>query len=220
MIKFLLQQTNPQLLIITPLKKGDKVSTETYKSVGITNVASDWIIYEDNQNPYKNFDDALRLYLLTHNIPKYIIKMDNDIVVQETMLEQMVETLEGSQEMVAYTYCDFSFTGAVNMEFKANKFDINQLLQSNYISSISMMKSSHLKDIGGVVTDDKYFRLLDWALWLKFLLNGKVGEPTPNTSFVAYASSKSVSAGTPEDYKKKAQLVMEDFVVPIRIKYL
>ena len=220
MLNYIIDDDNPQLLIITPLRKSDTVSDETFNSVTQTNVACSWITYQDNQNPYKNFDTALKLYFDTTFLPKYIIKMDNDIIVQPTMLEQMVETLEVSQEMVAYTYCDFSFTGAINMKFPAKPFDVNQLLHSNYISSISMMKSNHLQSIGGVVTDDKYFRLLDWALWLKFLLDGKIGEPTRDTSFVAYASPKSVSAGSSDDYQKKAQHVIEDFVVPIRIKYL
>jgi len=33
--------------------------------------------------------------------------------------------------------------------------------------------------------------------------------------FIAFASDNSVSAGSPEDYKKKASLVIEDFVMPI-----
>jgi len=212
----IINNKNPELLIITPLRINDNILQETYDSVSKTNISIHWIKYCDNKNPYKNFDTALTLYEKNYSLPKYIIKMDNDIIVQPNMLEQMVKTLNNSLDQIAYTYCDFSFTGSINISFNAKEFDINHLLQSNYISSISMMKSEHLKKIGGVVTDDKYFRLLDWALWLKFLYHGKIGKPTLNTSFIAYASPNSVSAGSSKDYQKKLRYIINDFVIPIK----
>ena len=216
MINYIVKDRNPQLLVISPLKKGDVISHDTLTSVHRNNISMHWISFEGDGNPYQNFRTALQLYSFTNDIPEYMIKMDNDIVCDDEMLDKMYSTLHHSQEEVAYTYCAFRFTGSINMTFVADPFNIERLLQSNYISSISMMKSRHLEQIGGVVTDDKYFRLLDWALWLKFLYKGKIGIPCKTTSFTAFASGESVSARGPEDYKEKALRVMEDFVVPIR----
>jgi hypothetical protein len=72
-----------------------------------------------------------------------------------------------------------------------------------------------LENIGGLVTSDDYFRLLDWALWLKFLRNGFIGHPISGCSFVAEASKGKVSSGSQEDYILKHRLVTNDFVIPI-----
>jgi hypothetical protein len=61
------------------------------------------------------------------------------------------------------------------------------------------------------VTDDRGFRLLDWALWLKFLKRGYVGVPTTKTSFVAISSASSVSSRGHQDYNEKRKWVLENF---------
>jgi len=220
MLYIIEKSKRPDILLITPLAKGDTISDKTTKSIKKNDIEMDWICLSDNQNPYKNFDTALKIYEKKYNLPDYIIKIDNDIEVEENMLSSMMQTLENSLNNVAYTYCSFSFTGSINLSIPAVPFNPEKLGICNYISSISMMKSSHLKDIGGVVTDDKYFRLLDWALWLKFLNYGYMGAPNYFTSFVAYASENSISNRGFEDYKIKAQRVIEDFFVPYRIKNL
>ena len=210
----------PDVLLITPLAKGDTISDKTTESIKNNNTKIDWICLSDNQNPYKNFDTALKIYEKRYNLPDYIIKIDNDIEAEKNMLPSMIGTLKKSSNNISYTYCSFCFTGHVNLKINAIPFDSEKLIINNYISSMSMMKTSHLKEIGGVVKDDKYFRLLDWALWLKFLNFGYFGEPTYNTSFKAYASENSVSNRGFKDYQIKAQRVIEDFVAPYRLKTL
>ena len=78
-----------------------------------------------------------------------------------------------------------------------------------------MIKYDFLEFVGGPVMDEKYKRLLDWALWLKFFQYGYYGIPCPDAFFTAYAGPDSISAGTAQDYKLKAQRVWEDFGRPI-----
>jgi len=218
MINFIIKNNNPKILVISPLKEGDIISSKTYSSVIQNTISIHWISFEGSGNPYKNFDIALKEYQKQYPTPDYIIKMDNDIICKNNMLDNMQKVLKSSHEHIAYTYCAFKFVGNINVSFKAESFNIDKLLQQNYISSISMMKSKCLEQIGGVVTDDKYFRLLDWALWLKFLYQGKIGVPCKTTSFVAYASKNSISARSNEDYIKKASHIINDFVMPIKNK--
>ena len=215
MIDFIKHSSDVELLVITPLRKKDKIDQRTIDTISSNDINFDWISFSGDNNPYKNIDIALKLYKKTHNLPKYIIKVDNDIIAKPNMLDNMKVTLDKSSSDVGYTYCSFRFTGAIRIHFGAKPFSKNDLFKCNYISSISMMKSDVLEEINGVVTDDKYFRLLDWALWLKFLRFGYIGEPTLNTSFVAYASGNSVSAGSHSDYVKKSLNVYNDFIKPI-----
>jgi hypothetical protein len=209
----------PDVLIITPLFKNDIISDKTLNIIQDNNIKIDWFSFTGIENPYKNFNNALQLYKKNFNLPNYIIKIDNDIIAKLNMLYDMKKTLDNSNSNVAYTYCSFNFTGYINLKIKAIPFNPHKLGKSNYISSISMMKSDCLEKIGGVVTDDKYFRLLDWALWLKFLNNGYIGSVT-DTSFTAYASENSISNRGFKDYKEKALRVIEDFYVPYRLNNL
>lgn len=203
----------PELLVITPLRNGDVVHEETINSIMSNSLTFDWISLEGDGNPYKNTEIALKIYERMMIVPPLIIKMDNDIVAMPGMLDKMKEVINASSWDVGYVYCEFRFTGAINAYFPVRPFDSDALKRCNYISSMSMMKTTALNDIDGFVTDDKYFRLLDWALWLKFLNHGYIGQPVSGTSFIAKASKNSVSAGTSEDYRKKASLVIKDFVM-------
>jgi len=112
-----------------------------------------------------------------------------------------------------YAYCDFEFQGSINGKFPAIPFNEDKLKRSNYISSCSLMKSKRFLEVGMWVTDDKGFRLLDWALWLKFLNRGYIGKPThKQTSFIAIAGENSVSARDANDYYEKHKWIMENFI--------
>ena len=215
MFKFIISDNNPRVLIITPLKECFTISDYTISSVIGTNVPIHWVSYSGDQNPYKNFDCALQYYKRFHTVPEYLIKIDNDIKAEPNMIDSMVNTLDNSHDDIAYTYCDFKFEGTINMSFKAIPFNADRLMKSNYISSISMMRYKVLQQIGGVEVDDKYFRLLDWALWLKFLSKGYHGVPTVGTSFIAHSSKNSVSSGSSHDYIIKHKNVYNDFIKPM-----
>ena len=67
----------------------------------------------------------------------------------------------------------------------------------------------------GMVTDDKYKRLLDWAFLLKLFKAGYIGSPCRNATFIVNSTKDDISAGSPEDYHLKRNRVLVDFVKPI-----
>jgi len=216
MIKRIVKCKDPEVLVITPLLPGSKISKDTKKSIKRNKVPFEWISYMGKGNPYKNTQVAYKQYRRDHNgVPKYVLKVDNDITASRYWIDKMYQTLEKSEPKIAYAYTSFEFTGSISSKFPLRKFDADYLVRSNYISSLSLIKTQLLDQTGGFVTDDKYFRLLDWCLWLQFLKHGFIGEPVENAHFVAYAGPKSVSCRGHKDYTEKSREVYKDFILPI-----
>lgn len=215
MLKFLKESNDPKVLVITPLLPGHKVSRDTKVTIKRNDIEFDWISYTGTNNIPTNVTLGIEDYKKEFDIPKYLIMIDNDIILGRNMLDKMFNRIKNSPEDVAYTYASFKFEGVINKEFPAIPFNMKKLLQSNYISSNSMIKSSYLEYVDGLVTDEKYKRLLDWAMWLKFLSFGFVGLECPEASFIAKSTEKDISAGTSEDYRIKYLRVYEDFIKPM-----
>ena len=220
MIKTLVPCKNPEILVITPLKRGDKVSIETKKTLKRCKVPFTWISYMGDGNPYKNMVTPYKWYRKDKGgLPPYVIKIDNDLTCQRGMLDKLYVALEEAHKSSAYAYCCFRYRGTVNADFDDIHFSVDRLIQQNYISSCSLIRTKTLEETGSWVTNDKYFRLLDWALWLQFLRRGYIGEFVNDTSFTAYAGPKTVSSGSNQDYQIKHRAVIQDFVTPYLDKF-
>ena len=210
----------PEILIITPLKSYDKISKVTKKTIKRNKTPFVWISYMGDGNPAENTRIAYNQYRHNNDLPPYVIKIDNDITASRGMLDKMYEALEISKYLsdahYAYAYCGFEFQGAIQQKFPLTKFDHIMLMRQNYISFNSLINTEALNLVGGFVTDDKGFRLLDWALWLRFLKHGFVGMPVEKAYFTAYASKNSVSARSTNDYVQKYQWVSKNFIDPLK----
>lgn len=214
-VKILKEEKNPDLLVVTPLLPGHKISKETKRSIKRNDIRFDWIAGIGPNNIPTNVTLAMDWYEQNrHHLPARYIMIDNDIYLGRHMLDRMYETLDDTPAQVAYTYCNFEFRGIVNHEFPAIPFDPHKLMQHNYISSNSMFKTRVAREIG-LVTDDKYVRLLDWAFLLKLLKNGRIGIPTQNANFVAFSNEDDISARDNNDYHLKRERVVNDFVTPL-----
>lgn len=220
MIKKIVKHHKPEILVITPLKKGDKILKETKKSIKRNKTPFEWISYMGDNNPYKNVSIAYKQYRKDNNgVPPYVIKIDNDIVASRYMLDNMYRKLKESDKHIAYAYSSFEFQGHINIKFNLRKFDPQSLLKQNYISSCSLIKTKILDETGGFPVDDKYYRLLDWVHWLKLLDKNYIGVPVEKAHFVAKSSENDVSCGSNEDYKEKYNRVYNDIVVSILNHY-
>lgn len=206
---------NSKVLVVTPLLPDHKVSKITRKTIKRNNTPFSWVSYSGKNNIPTNTQKGINEYQKKWGAVKYFLMIDRDIEAGRHLIDRMYETLEKSNDDIAYCYASFEFKGYVNASFPANDFNIRRLLEGNYISSNSMIKMSCLEEVGGLVTDEKYRRLLDWALWLKFLQHGYSGIPCTDASFIAHSDKEDVSAGTKEDYKLKWQRVRSDFAMPI-----
>lgn len=216
MLKIIKKVKNPKFLVITPLKENDKISKNTLETVLKNKLDFDWISYEGNNNIPTNTELALKEYEKNNSVD-YIIKIDNDIFMDDFLLDFMYYKIKKSDCNVAYVYCGFSYI-TPNKFFISFNYDFNEkkLLQSNYISSNSMIKRDLLEEIGGFVKDEKYERLLDWCLWLKFLEFGYIGEKIPLKRFLTPLNEGNVSARGQLDYKIKYKRVIRDYVQKIK----
>ncbi len=204
----------PDVLVITPLLPGHYVSKDTKKTIKRNNLKYFWISSEGKNNIPINYEEGLAWASKNIGKPiKYSIMIDNDIIMARGMLDRLYKKLEQSDDNVAFSYASFEFKGAVNAQFPADPFNLSRLIKANYISSNSMFKIDVIKKVG-LVTDDKYKRLLDWAFLLKCASHGFVGEPEPRARFIAKSEPNSISAGSNQDYQIKSKRVFEDFIKP------
>jgi len=205
----------PELLIVTPLLPGHRISKDTKKTIKRNKLKYFWIASIGKNNIPFNYEEGLLWAERNIKIlPKYCIMIDNDIVMGRSMLDRLYKNLEQSSNNTAFSYASFEFKGAVNAQFPADPFNPNRLMKSNYISSNSMFKLDIVNDIG-LVTDNKYKRLLDWAFLLKLVSNGYSGSPEPRARFIAKSEPNSISAGSNTDYQLKYKRVFQDFIKPM-----
>lgn len=214
-VKELIINKNPKVLVVTPLLYGHKVSRETKISMKRNDIPFTWISAAGKGNIPTNVTHGLRVFKNIHKkLPEYFLMIDRDITLGRNMIDKMYKKLNSQSLPVAYAYANFEYKGWINQKFPARPFDINLLIQHNYISSNSMFRMDKLNEVG-LVTDDKYKRLLDWAFLLKLFKNGYIGIPCKETSFVVNSTKEDISSGTPEDYHIKRNRVLQDFVKPL-----
>jgi hypothetical protein len=218
-IRILTEHTNPEILIVTPLLPDHKVSKLTKKTLKRNNVPYTWITSEGNNNIPTNALEGIKWWKYKGwkeetPLPPYYIMIDRDIEMGRGMLDRLYSKLSKTTDSVGYCYSTFQFKGHINADFPAMPFDINKLVQSNYISSNSLFKSSVIEQVG-LVTDNKYKRLLDYAFLLKCFKMGYVGVPEPKSWFIAHSTEDDISAGSQNEYREKYLKVYRDFIEPI-----
>ncbi len=214
-LKIVQKCKNPEILVITPLKRGDKISKDTKKSIKRNKTPIEWISLCEDNNPAKNTSIAYKKWVKENGRVPYVIKIDNDLTTSRGMIDKLYHALVDAPQECAYSYCGFEFTGSIQLKIPLRMFDKEMLLRQNYISFNSLINTKRLDSIGGFITNDKYFRLLDWALWLKFLKYGFIGQPVGDAYFHAYASPNSVSCRSRADYIEKFERVKKDFIDPL-----
>ena len=202
---------DPKILVITPLRIGDKVSHQTKVSINRNKTPFVHVIYEDDNNPALNTSNAYEWYRKEYGkVPPYMIKIDNDLDCSRGMIDKMYNILENVSLEIAYAYCSFEFVGHIQYKFPVQQFNETRLRSNNYISSCSLLRTDALDDVGGFIVDNKYNGLLDWALWLKLLNKNYIGTPCEGY-FSAQSSPTSVSSWPNGNYKQVHSQVTKDF---------
>ena len=215
MIKIIKEIKNPEILVVTPLLPDHDISKITKKTLKRNNVSFYWISSSGNENIPTNTLNGIRWYRKKFGkLPPYYMMVDRDIEAGRGLLDRLYGKLSKSAPNIGYCYATFQFKGYVNADFPAIPFDVNKLLQSNYISSNSLFKSYIINNVG-LVTEDKYKRLLDWAFLIKCFREGYIGVPEPRAYFIAHSDKNDVSAGSQEEYRLKWMMVYNDFIKPL-----
>lgn len=210
---------DPQILVITPLWTGHKISKLTKKTIKRNDVPYTWITSEGQNNIPTNVSMGIEWYKKQKNdFPDFYFPLDRDVILGRYLLDRLYKTLENALPAVAFSYSSFSFRGHMNLDFEAKPYDINRLLQHNYISSNSMFRSAVTEKVG-LVSDEKYKRLLDWCYLLKLFDHGYYGEPNGTASFIVQSTESDISSGSKADYETKRDRVLKDFAESIIEKF-
>jgi hypothetical protein len=206
---------NSDILAITPLLPGHKISKETKVGLKRSDNLFSWVSHESSANIPTNVTAGIEEFKRRYKSPKFVIIIDRDIIPCRNMIGKMEHTLSRASDEVAYCYANFEFKGEVNARFYDLEFEPMKLLNANYISSNSLIKYDKLLEISGFITDNKYKRLLDWALWLTFLKYGYYGILCKEANFIAMSDKDSISAGTKLEYQEKYKLIKEEIIRPM-----
>lgn len=218
MIKIIKKAKDPKVLIVTPLWAGHAISKETKKTLKRNDIQFDWISSSGRYNIPTNLENGLDWYDKKFGLPDYYMMIDRDIIAGRHLIDRLYDKLSkvAGTNMIgsyfyAFAYASFQFKGTINCNFPAVEYNIQRLLQANYISSNSMFFTEAARAVG-LVKNKKYERLLDWAFLLKLLKVGYVGIPCPEASFIAVSTSTDISARSNEDYRIKHARVSKDFI--------
>jgi len=214
-IKILKQDKGSEILVVTPLLPGHKISKNTKVTLKRNKTPITWLSSMGNNNIPTNAQLGINWYRRKYmKSLDFYMMLDNDITLGRKAIDKLYDKLKETPPHIGYSYASFKYEGHINKEFPAVPFNINKLVKANYISSNSLFKMDVIEDVG-LVTDEFYKRLLDWAFLLKCYGQGFMGLPVPEASFKAISSINDVSAGTNEDYKIKSRRVYESFVKPL-----
>jgi hypothetical protein len=215
MLRIIQESKNPEVLILTPLLTGHKISRETRNTIRRNNIPFVWASYEGDGKHADNVQKGLECYISNHKNPPYFQIIDNDIILGRGMIDKLYNRLRKTPKEIAFAFCPFSYKGYINVDFPARNYDINDIMRNNYISSNSLYKMDAILDVGGFVTELKYHRLSDWCMWLKFYIHKYYGVVVENTSFVAISANTNISAGSIDEFEICKREVIKDFILPI-----
>lgn len=214
-IKIIVKCEYPEILVVTPLLPDHKISKITKKTLKRNKIPFYWISSSGNNNIPTNAENGMKWYKNKFGkLPPYYIMIDRDIEAGRGLLDKLYTKLHNTQLPISYCYATFQFQGHINRDFPAKPYDINELVKSNYISSNTMFLTEIVEHVG-LVKDDKYKRLLDWAFLLKCFSMGFIGTPEPKAYFIAHSTKDDISAGNTNDYQIKAKRVYKDFILPL-----
>ena len=209
----------PKILVSTPLLPGHKISKVTKKTLKRNDIDYIWLSTSSDSNIPTNHIVGMEWYKAhMGELPPYIFFLDRDIDLGRHALDRLYNTLVKesyrSDTIIGYAYAAFKYTGYVEHDFPAIPFDPKKLLQANYISSNSLYLTEIIEKVG-LVTDNQYKRLLDWAFLVKCLGQGIVGAPCPSATFKVISTKDDISSGDNSDYTLKYGRVHKDFIKPI-----
>jgi glycosyltransferase involved in cell wall biosynthesis len=140
----------------------------------------------------------------------YLLFCDGDIVWEPEGLKYLWLAMEEERDPeIAYAYGDYNRIGGVEGVWQSREFDGGMLRMCNYISTMSLVKTTCLPN-PPFVEDEK--RLQDWSLWLRMMNNGFKGKYVNKTIFTATYPPGCVSLKGQLDYQYWSDLVRGRYV--------
>lgn len=209
-IKQLKKVNNPKLIVITPLKNGDKISKLTKKTIKRNNIEFDWISVESDNNRPTNLEYGINNIGYFYD---YFLPLDNNIELGRYFIDRLYNKIKNSNDNIGYVYGNLEYKGKINYKFPAIEFNLEKLLQNNYISSNSMFKTDYVIEIG-LVKDNSMKRLLDWVFLIQMARFGYYGMPAKNANHIAWTTNQNISTKNNNDFNLKRLLVYKNYITP------
>lgn len=213
----IISEKNPELLIITPLRRKDKIRKECEESILKQKfVKKVWTSFRSKNSASYNRIEGYKKSknFLRKNLPPYILFCDNDIVWSNEAFRKMIDVLKNTEESYGYVYCSFAYEGFRNFQFKARPFNAKLLMMRNYISTMSIQKISVWKKFGRF--DLNLERYQDWDLWLNYLSKSIIGIPCYDAYFIAISSKSDISMKPDKNYRHLSKII-EKYNLPIEV---
>lgn len=102
---------------------------------------------------------------------EYTLFSDSDVIWMPGALDKMIEALDADRG-ASFAYCDFIWG---HMSMFAGYWDKEKLYKENYISTMSVIRTSSLMSFAYKPWNENLDRLQDWALWLSLVNLGGRG---------------------------------------------
>lgn len=132
-------------------------------------------------------------YLLRYGL-EFTLFSDSDVIWAPRALDKLVGALrlQTTKSNVSYAYCDWNWGGKDHI---SGPFDANRLRETNYISTMSVIRTKDLLQyVGAYAFDESLSRLQDWDVWLTFLKAGREGIYVPEVLFNTQFSDTGISS--------------------------
>lgn len=192
--------TDPAITVIIPCRESDSpeitlgsLAKQTYQNYS-AHVITD---YRKHGAPWaRNFGLSQR----SRRTP-YVLFSDADILWEKDALEVMMDTLQKAEvhEMeypsswrTGYAYGGYYLQEQTMFDDKLKTFrgpigskpwDFEDLIQHNYISTMSLIRREALDALGTMPWDESLRRLQDWDVWLRMAFAGWRGVWTGGVTF-------------------------------------
>lgn len=119
------------------------------------------VIAQHNQGVSVARNNAIR-----HANGVYILPVDADDKIADTLIEKAVEVIENSNE-VRVVGCRCWMFGAINKEWKLPKFSHSLLARKNMIPATALYRKTDWEQSGGYCEEEIYRE--DWDFWLSMM---------------------------------------------------
>lgn len=146
-----------------------------------------------------------------------IVPLDSDDILAEGYLEKML--LPFSDQDISFTYCDVQCFGDSKDLWLSSVFNLEKIVDSQYICGCSPFRKSIHENVGGYCEDDVFRNMNeDWDFWLSVCEMGYKGVYIPG-GYYLYRRHKSSMSRNPRIFSAVVQRHLLERHVSFITKY-
>jgi len=112
---------------------------------------------------------------------RFIVPLDADDLIQPTFVAECLAELDAHPD-AAFVYPDFQVFGTKNYAESPGEYNLNRLLDRNFLVYASMIRTHDWEQSGGY-DDSMRLGYEDWEFWLRLGARGRFGRHLPKSLF-------------------------------------